>query len=88
MSDEIRRFFIPLEVFVVGLFMLLLMMLLWDPAIQPQIDDLVTGSAFWSGWGWDWIMTTGVIKWLAFAAGFLTVCFWTGVAFLTTRPKF
>lgn len=82
-----KQFFAPLSTFVGGMFMLLIMMIVW-PAVDTALVGLASGSSFWTGWGWSWLMTTGVVKWLAFGIAFLTVCFWTGVVFLKTKPKF
>ena len=81
-----KEFFSPLKVFVAGMAVLLVGFM-----FMPAVDTAVTGlSANTSAvaaqyWGWSWLMTTGVVKWLWFVGGFLGVCFATGVAFLYRR---
>ncbi len=82
-----KEFFAPLTTFVMGMVFLLAMMVVW-PAMDTPLTTLASGTASWHGWGWDWIMTTGVVKWIAFIIGFLTVCFLTGIVFLRSRPRF
>ncbi len=87
-----KEFFLPLKVFVVGMVLLGAMMWLWPSVIDPQVTALAANTTAWSAnphaWGWSWLMASGVIRWLAFVIGFLTVCFMTGLAFWHQRTQF
>lgn len=85
---EVKQFFAPLGVFVMGMVFLLGITL-----FMPQLDTSVAAlSANTSGiahffWGWSWLMSSGVVRLLVFVIGFMCVCFFTGVAFLKSRTR-
>lgn len=81
-----KRFFMPLWVFVIGQLVVLIVTLLL-PAVTTQVATLDTetqaiGSNFW---GWEWLMTSGVVRWLIYITMEGAVLFATGKAFLATR---
>ncbi len=80
------EFFSPIKVFVGGMFFLLFGFLLF-PAIDQPVADLSGNTTAMAAnyWGWSWLMTPGVVKWLAFGIAFLLILFFTGVAFVKRR---
>ncbi len=87
-----KQFFLPLKVFCGGMIFLGLMMWLWSFTVDSSVTALAANSTAWAAnsdaWGWSWLMSTGVVRYLAFGIGFLTVCFATGVTFLKQRTQF
>ena len=59
-----RGFFSPLKIFVLGNILLLLTFPFF-PSIGTAAENLETASVAYPGvfWGWDWIVSVGVIKW-------------------------
>lgn len=84
-----KQFFAPVGVFVAGMVALLAMFIVW-PAVDTATVNLAgnTTAIASNYWGWSWLMTTGVVRYLAFGFGFLAVCFFTGVTFLKTKARF
>ncbi len=88
-TQAIKQFFAPLGVFVLGMCFILAMWIVW-PAADTSIVALSanTSSIASNYWGWSWLMSTGVVQYIAFAIAFLCVCFATGVTFLLNKPRF
>lgn len=63
-------YLVPLKIFVVGQ-LLLLFSFPFFPAIGTAADNLAADPASTTyaayGWGWSWLMTQGVVKWLIYA---------------------
>ncbi len=89
-----KQFFLPLKVFVVGIIFLGLLMWLWPNTVDPAVTTLAasSNSTAWAAradaWGWSWLMSTGVVRYLVFGIVFLVVCFATGVTFLKQKTRF
>ncbi len=88
-----KEFFLPLKVFVVGNIMLGALMWFWAAAkVDDSVAVLAANTTAWASlptsWGWSWLMTSGVVRWLAFVIGFLTVCFVTGLVFWRQQTQF
>ena len=80
------QYFLPLKVFGIGMVALLLA-LVAAPTIDTEVAVLAANTSARASdyWGWSWLMTTGVVRWLWFVLMFLGVCLATGVAFLYSR---
>ncbi len=91
-SLKMKQFFLPLKVFVVGMILVGVLMWIWPSIVDPAVSSLAANSTGWAAnphaWGWSWLMSTGVVRWIAFAIGFLTVCFITGLVFIRQRTQF
>jgi hypothetical protein len=75
-------FFLPLKIFVVGNLFLLITFPFF-PAIGAAADSLAADTAGVAGtfWGWSWLMTAGMVKWLIYAVFEGFILFATFMAF-------
>jgi len=81
-----KKYLAPLWVFI-GLNLLLLIVMLFMPAIGAAGDDLETDTAAMAStfWGWSWVVgSVRLWVWLGFEAAIL---FATAKAFLATRDR-
>ena len=74
----------PLTIFVGGQIVMLLV-LLFLPAIGVAGDDLAAETAHWAtiGWGWEWVSNS--TRLIVFVTLELTILFLTAKAFLSAR---
>jgi hypothetical protein len=77
-----KEFLTPLRIFVVGN-ILLLITFPFFPTIGQQANTLAADTAgiAASFWGWGWLMSTGVVKWLVYLIFEGFILFATGMAF-------
>ncbi len=81
-----KQFFAPLGVFFGGMVFLLIASL-----FLPSLDTAVVGLAANTTaiathyWGWTWLMTSGVARWLYWMGGVMGAFFLTGLAFWRQR---
>ena len=81
-----KKYMFPLWVFVSGQIVLLIV-LLFLPAVGAAGDNLAAETAHWAtiGWGWGWISNS--TRLIVFIMLELTIMFLTGKAFLSARRE-
>lgn len=81
-----KNFLAPMGVFLGGQ-LVLLIALLFLPAVDTQVATLAsdTEDIAENFWGWDWLMASGVVRWLIFVIWEGFVLWGTGKAFLATK---
>lgn len=81
-----KQWFAPLWIFIVGQAGLLFL-LLFLPSVDSSVTNLASGTVAWGaiGWGWTWLMTQGVVRWLIYIGYEFVVIFVAGKALLKSK---
>lgn len=79
-----KKWFVPLGIFAVGMLGLAIFFAVGRQAVTNATGNLSADSAAIPGvaaglyWGWDWLMTPGVVVFIVFVVALLVLAFYVG----------
>jgi len=84
-----KNFMAPMLVFVIGN-ITLLVVTLFLPAVDTQVATLASDTEEIASnfWGWEWLMTSGVVRWITYIIFEGFILWATGKAFLARRRSY
>jgi len=82
-----KSWFAPLWIFIGGN-LILLVFFLFMPGVDTSVATLsasVNATVKSTFWGFSWVTTSGVVRWLLYAGAELFILFGTGMALLKSK---
>lgn len=83
-----KQWLTPLGIFLGGQ-LILLVVTLFLPAVTTQVTTLASDTEDIAGnfWGWSWLMTSGVVRWIIYIVWEGFILWATGKAFLAATSR-